>query len=234
MFFPDIRKSPFASAIMAENLLGFYTAGVDVQTFSSWEDFHYYVDDHSGYGLITQQGEKKPQYYVHQIFDILSRGQGLNVIEDEDLTMIISQSSEGVNCYDLVMWNLVPHAEKEAVEYILSNIPADELTNYKNEESMVEHMWKGKSIDGKRDKEFAIANSIHNESYMDELYKKNQEKLNSKTRLGINIPDGENIEIMFNLAIKDSLSIKEITQNNDQILFDLENNEVFYINLCVE
>jgi len=39
---------------------------------------------------------------------------------------------------------------------------------------------------------------------------------------------------MFNLAIKDSLSRKEIVQNNNQILFDLENNEVFYINLCVD
>ncbi|MDH3764343.1 MAG: hypothetical protein OER82_00845 [Nitrosopumilus sp.] len=234
VFFSDVRKSPFASAIMAENLLGFYNAEVDIQTFSSWEDFHYYVDDYSGYGLITQQGDKKPQYYVHQIFDILSRGQGLNVIEDEDLTMIVSQSSKDQNCYDLVMWNMIPHAEKEAIEYILSNVPVDELTNYQNEENITEYIWKGKSIDGKRDQEFVVANLIHNEQYMDELYKKNQEELNSKMRLGINIPDGENMEIMFNLAIKDSLNRKEIIQNNNQILFDLENNEVFYINLCME
>ena len=234
VFFSDIRKSPLASSIMAENLFGFYTSGVDIQTFSSWEDFNYYVDDYSGYGLITQQGEKKPQYYVHQVFDILSRGQGLNVIQDENLTTIISQSSEDASCYDFVMWNLIPHVEKEAVAYILTNVPIDELSKYEDEGEIIEHIWKGHSIDGKRDKEFAVANSIHNEQFMDELYKKNEDRLNSEMKVRIDLQNNVDADINFDLSIKESINRKEIVQNNGQISFNLENNEVFYMNLCVK
>ena len=233
-FQSEIRKSPFASVIMAENLLGFYKAGVDIQAFSSWEDFHYYVDDFSGYGLITQQGDKKPQYYIHQIFDKMSRGDGLAVIENESLTMVIAKIKDNPNCYDMTMWNMVPHPEKEAIEYILQTIPSKELDKYQNKEKLTSQIWKGSSPSGVYNKEFSVANAIHNEWMMEELYKKNHDKLDLERNVSINLIDSQNVDIASNIAIKEGLNQKEVVVDNSQLLFNLENNEVFYVNLCLE
>ena len=53
-------------------------------------------------------------------------------------------------------------------------------------------------------------------------------------RVNMDLQNDVEVDIVFDLSIKESVNRKEIVQNNGQISFNLQNNEVFYVNLCVK
>ena len=66
----------FEASSFAEAMTAFLQSDVDIQTMSGWEEFHG-IPSPRGFppwGMITQQGSKKPMYHVHGLFDRLSRG----------------------------------------------------------------------------------------------------------------------------------------------------------------
>jgi len=102
-----LKGSPYAAAAFAEQMLAFYQAGIDIQTYAAWEEFNRRPGPggYGPYGMITQQGVKKPQYYVHQFFDQLAQNtQGVAVVESSTPGTKAIVSKKGHRVYELLCW----------------------------------------------------------------------------------------------------------------------------------
>jgi len=103
----NIRDTPYSAAGLAEHLVAMHKAGIDMQTMAAWEDFHLRPDpkDFAPYGLITQAGRKKPEYFAHRFFDRISRDTtGVVVVKlDEGPTKAVI-SNKGGGRYDILVW----------------------------------------------------------------------------------------------------------------------------------
>jgi len=100
------RGTAYAPVRMAERLVGFREAGVDGQMMACWEEFHARPDPKHfpPWGLLTQQGHRKPEYYVHRFFDRIARdSEGIAVVRrDDGWRIVVSRKPDAV--YDLVLW----------------------------------------------------------------------------------------------------------------------------------
>ncbi len=106
-----LRGGPFSAAMTADLMLGMVAARIDAQTIACWEDFHPRLkeDGLKGYGLITQDGVKKPAFHVHRFLDRLSRDTtGIALLRPtRHRTAIVSRKKDGD--LEVVLWNSVPH-----------------------------------------------------------------------------------------------------------------------------
>ena len=100
------RGTAYAPSNMADRMVGFYEARVDAQTIACWEEFHAkpHPKHFPPWGMLTQQGHRKPSYYVHRFFDRIARGsEGVAVVKREDgWRVVVSKKAGGV--YDLILW----------------------------------------------------------------------------------------------------------------------------------
>lgn len=100
------RGTAYAPANMAERMVGFFEARVDAQTIACWEEFHRKPDPEHfpPWGMLTQQGHRKPSYYVHRFFDRIARGsEGVAIVRREGgWRAVVSRKADGV--YDLIVW----------------------------------------------------------------------------------------------------------------------------------
>ncbi len=228
------RNTPYASVIMAENFMGLYQAGIDIQTFCCLEDFHPDVEGFSGYGLITQKGEIKPTYYVHKMFDKIGNRESVFIDRNNGQTLIVAKEQSS-NCYDVALWNMIPDIKNEAIRYVLSQISSDEISrDYVDINTLKKHIWEGSSIDNKRDQVFAIANLIHNEQYNRLSFENKVNELNKVNEMEIEFLGMNSIRADSTVFIKNDITKKSLIIENNKMIFDLENNEIFYTNACVE
>jgi hypothetical protein len=102
------RDTEFAPALFAEHLAAMLEAGVDLQT-TTWEDLEAKADPkaYAPYGLITQQGRRKPEYFAYRFADRLSRNAkavGVFRAADGQTRAIVGRGANGV--YDLLLWRI--------------------------------------------------------------------------------------------------------------------------------
>ena len=104
-----LRDTVYSAVGLAEHFLALYEAGVDLQTVAAWEDFSPRPDPNgfAPYGLISQQGRKKPEFFAHRFFDRLSREtEGISVLNlDGGRTKVVVSRKQG-GCYDILLWQL--------------------------------------------------------------------------------------------------------------------------------
>ena len=97
-----------ASGAFAERMLTFHRNGIGEEFFSAWEEFNLSTpaDDEVGpWGMITQRGRKKPEFYVFKLFDRLAREQGGVAIarsSDDMLRAVVSRTAGGE--LNLLVW----------------------------------------------------------------------------------------------------------------------------------
>ncbi len=217
-----LRNTPLAAGWMAETFIELYNNAIDVHTVASWEDFDPDAWEFSGFGLITQHGEKKPVYYTHLFFDELYReSMGVSVIEDGTQNIIVSNL--GDDCYKVLFWSYEQLPHEAAYEYLLLQIPRDELAkDYQNIDILKNALKEGKSINGKRDKEFFKAQ---------EIYKKQTGKLMMTNTYDLTFD--MDIDTFSASSVKEKLLEPKITKKDNQLLFKLENAEILKLDICL-
>lgn len=103
------RQTGFTTVLMAETMANFVLGGVDLHTFSTWEDFHPEADD-GGWGLIRQGGEPRTSYLAYRAFDELTRNaEGVTLIGGELKRKSAGQwrtaiAGRGDGVYDMIFW----------------------------------------------------------------------------------------------------------------------------------
>ncbi|MHC4341263.1 MAG: hypothetical protein ACYSX0_13760 [Planctomycetota bacterium] len=102
-----MRGRPYAAHALGEMMIGFFEAGIDVQTISCWEEFHAKPDPEgfAPWGLITQQGLRKNTWHVHRFFDRVGRtSAGVAVLRKGKRTLLVSRHEDGA-IFDLLVWD---------------------------------------------------------------------------------------------------------------------------------
>lgn len=222
------RGTEIAAALSAENFVQFSKEGIDSQTFSSWEDFILAPEgDLSGWGLITQRGEKKPAFYIHEFFDTLSReSEGIEIMEIGTKKYIISKEING--CYDLIVWNSPKSGMTQAIEYLVSEIGQEDLLNAYGKDSnsaikIAEDILKGYSRTGNWDAEFSEAN---------EIYIANLNIENKVEKYEFKLDSGRELSVIKSESVKRDLRNLDVSIENRVLNFELENFEVGFIKVC--
>ena len=102
------RGTRHEATAFAETMLGLYRAGIDLQTGAPWQEFKPQPDPgfFSPWGMITQQGWKKPMFHTHRLFDRLARdSRGVTVLDSPDATSTVIVSREADDIYELIYWD---------------------------------------------------------------------------------------------------------------------------------
>lgn len=104
---PPGKNTPLEAVATAETMLALFKAGVDAQMIAAWEDFSPRPKP-SGlgpWGMITQQGYKRPIYHVHELFDRLARhSRGIATFASDDQTTKVVVSRKDRDVYELLVW----------------------------------------------------------------------------------------------------------------------------------
>ncbi|TET36250.1 MAG: hypothetical protein E3J72_09150 [Planctomycetota bacterium] len=206
------RQTGYAAGSMAEYMLGFYKAKVDIQTISCWEEFHQ-IPDPKGFapwGMITQAGRKKTPYHVHKFFDRISRGsKGVAVIEKEKGARIVV-SKKAKNEYDILLWEpKYSAALTAAIEYLKSaGMTQEDLGKYRAIDTLERFIKAGISGQEKWKDEFK------------EAQKKYREKENWKNRLSLDF-DYNRIEVLSCQSVRTALEYPQVFVYKNRLMCEL-------------
>jgi hypothetical protein len=151
-------------------MLTLYEVGVSEQFFSAWEEFNPAAPENDmvgPWGMITQQGRKKPEFYVHKLFDELSRdSQGLAVFKSKDDTTraIVSRDTDGR--YSILAWETgYPPGVMDAVQILQQNgVRPEAIDRYETMENLKSALANAKPIDAGHRTAFERARSRYEQS----------------------------------------------------------------------
>ena len=222
------RSTPMAAALMADALLAFREAGVDIQTVSAWVDFNADAGP-EGYGLITQKGEKRPVFYVHQFFDRLARDSlGMAVIKEQlenqiegSRCIIISKESDGR--YEMILWEIgYEPPTAAAIEYLLNNgLTQANLEAYGTAMAVEEAIRTGRARDENHQSKFEAAQQIYND-------------FPQRGQLYMQFPDADQIEVLSAKSVKSTFTDdKQIEVDQNKLFCPLEKFEVILLKLQI-
>jgi len=150
----------------AEYMLALYRAGVSMQTVAVWEEFtvlprpNYFPP----WGMLTNQGFRKPMFHVHTFFDRLSRGSaGIGVFESDDgrTRAVVSRKSAG--SYELIIWEMrYGRALEAAVDALRkAGLTGKDLEQYGSLEQLESAIRAGQSLNGRHKGAFRDAMEVY-------------------------------------------------------------------------
>jgi hypothetical protein len=104
-----LRNTADQASAMADLLVSFREAGVDLQTVAAWENFHPDPDS-EGYGMVRYGGERKSAYYLLRAFAAAAQdSQGIVIIREKEAApregerkLVISKKAD--DRYLILMW----------------------------------------------------------------------------------------------------------------------------------
>jgi beta-xylosidase len=166
-----------AAGGFAERMLTFYEVGVSEQFFSAWEEFNPATPENDmvgPWGMITQQGRKKPEFYVHKLFDDLSRdSQGIAIFKSQDDTTraIVSRDTDGR--YSVLAWETgYPPGVLDAVQILQQNgVRPEAIDRYETMENLKAALASAKPIDNGNRTAFERARSRYEQGAATNLIK---------------------------------------------------------------
>lgn len=159
-----------AAGAFADRMLMFYDVGVQEQFFSAWEEFNTGVpaDDSVGpWGMITQEGRKKPEFHVHKLFDELAReSQGVSVFRSADGLSRAIVSRESAERYDVLLWETGLEAGAEAaIKTLLQNgVTVDDVDRYQTFQKFVEALQSVRPLNNRHRAAFEKARVIYEQN----------------------------------------------------------------------
>jgi hypothetical protein len=117
----NLRGSDMNPVLMADSFFGFVSSDIDEETFYNLEDDfpESNPEGHRYYGLVTQQNNLRPVFYVYYLFDSVARNsQGIKLFIDDDKRIIISKRNE--SCYDIMLWTVKSLESNAEINYDIS------------------------------------------------------------------------------------------------------------------
>jgi hypothetical protein len=226
----DVRGTKSQCATMMEGYYAFWKLGITNHTWAAWEDFHYNLPN--DYGLLSRakidknKGAEKPVFWGFYYMDWLTKNtKGINVIDDIlGFKCIVSKISDTE--YRCILWNFICYPEIRARYYIMDNIPYEELMkDYKDNETIIKYIKLGKSINGKRDKEFKTANLLYKEDLIHQ---------DTKYDYQFKIPDRNITEVKDLISIRIKKTTKNCSFQRNNINMQIQNNEVVVFTIILE
>ncbi len=223
-----LKGTPWATLSFAEIMLGFYEAELDCQTFSAWEEFNAEPPIPNGfgpYGIITQQGVKKPIYHVHKYYSELAHeSRGVAVFTSSDGAARVVMSKEGGNEFDLLLW------EKGYEPPVRAALQA-----------LKDHGWTAEDVGGYGDA-MALEDAIAGEralkrSHRDALKAAAtayRNEPNRHNRLQLEFPGAKQIRVLDAEAVFLETRRPVIVTSGSRLVSDLRKNEVMWMRVRIE
>jgi hypothetical protein len=150
---------------------------VSEQFFSAWEEFNPAAPENDAigpWGMITQQGYKKPEFHVHKLFDELSRdSQGVAVFKSQDDTTraVVSRDADGL--YSIIAWETgYPPGVMDAVQVLQQNgVRPEAIDRYQTMRNLQSALSSGRPSDNANRAAFERARGRYEQSAAANLVK---------------------------------------------------------------
>ena len=161
------RGSRYEAVAFAEYMLGLYRLGESIQTVAVWEEFSRQPrpqQPFAPWGMLTDQGYKKPMFHVHRYFDRLSRDStGIAVFQSRDQRTKVVTSRKRDGSYELVLWETRYSRPLEAALKVLqqSGLDATDLKGYGTIEALQTAIRTGKARNPEHAAAFRSAAEIY-------------------------------------------------------------------------
>jgi hypothetical protein len=144
------RGSRYEPIAFAEYMVGLYELGPSIQTVAVWEEFTQKPrPGHlAPWGMLTDQGYKKPMFHVHSYFDRLSRdSRGIAMFQSPDQRTKVMVSRKRDASYELVLWEtLYPRSLEAALDVLKrSGLDAADLRQYGDIDALESAIRSGKA-----------------------------------------------------------------------------------------
>ena len=222
---PFVKGTPYAAAVFVQYMRAFYQAGIDLQTFGAWEEFSSeppVPDGFGPWGLITQQGERKPVFYVHKFFDRLSRDSaGIAMLDSADRQVNVVVSKKGDDVYELLVSTLGNEAPLvAAIGYLKANgVSSEAFKAYGEIEQLEQAIRTATPLSPSHRKVFKAARDIY-----DEHAKKPRSTV-------LQFANAGRLEVLDAQSVKTALRKPEVYTQGNQLVCDLAKYEVMWLRI---
>ncbi len=216
-----VRDSRRAAVGLAEHFLTMHESGVDMQTIC-WEDIEAKPNpsEYAPYGLITQLGRKKPEYYAYRFFDRLSRdltGVGVVRRRDDSTVCLIGRKSDG--SFDLLFWQAGPDEALSAAVASLktSGLSAADIGKYGGTSQLERAVRNGRAASDRHRDAFALARKVY------------QERSTAVRNQSVRILGHSGVEVTLAQSVKFALEPKRVATEGDLLSFELPQYELLWV-----
>jgi len=222
----NLRGSRYAAATAADYFVRFQRMKLGMQTVAAWVDFNPRpaMHDYSPYGLLTQQGYKRPEYFTHKLFDRMSRdSHGIATIEYPELGATAVVSQKGAGEYDILLWFRDDREPMHAVTTILEGkgISRKDLKDYGSEAQLMDAVLHVKPERRRWTEAFRTARDIF-------LGHRGQ-----PVAVQLHFPGSERVHVQSAQSVTTSLSQKAVFAVDNKIAFDLRPFELCRIRVSL-
>jgi hypothetical protein len=209
---------------MAEAMLAFYRARVDVQTIACWEAFHRFPDHgfFAPWGMITQQGRKKPMFHVHKFYDRLSRdSHGIAVVErpgktryDGHRRVVVSKKRDGT--LELLVWETgyAPRLAAALAHLAAAGMERSDFKPFGSMAGLEEAIRAGRAREAKWRTAFQEARELYDA------------RKRWKNRVVLAFPEGTAVDVVRAEAILLDLTEKPVIASGNRLGLALDRGEV--------
>jgi hypothetical protein len=221
------RGSRYEAVAFAEYMAGLHRLGPSIQTVAVWEEF--VQKPRPGYlapwGMLTDQGYKKPMFHVHSYFDRLSRAStGIAAFEspDQRTRVIVSRKRNGT--YELVLWETRHPRPLEAALDVLkqSGLDGADLSRYGSIDALESAIRAGQA----RDRSHAVAFRKAAEVY--------GATPTSGDALALRFPGAKRLRVISTEAVGIRPSGPPVFTSGGDLLVNLPRGEVMWIRLAAD
>lgn len=221
------RGSQNEAVAFAEYMLALYRSGVAIQTVAVWEEFT--VQPRPKYlppwGMLTNQGFKKPMFYVHAFFDRLSRNsEGIAVFESDDKRTKVVASRKGDGSYELVVWEsrFSPPLEAALKTLREMEVATPDLKRYGSIEQLEKAIRDGKAL--KQEHSSAFRRSS-------EVYRDNQHVASS---VSLRFAGAHQLRVTASEAVGVRSVGRQVFTNGPDLVANLPRSEIMWLRIEVD
>ncbi len=221
-----LRNTADQASAMADLLVSFREAGVDLQTVAAWENFHPDPDS-EGYGMVRYGGERKPAYHLLGAFAAAAQdSKGIVVLREKEAApregerkLVISKKADDE--YLILMWEngFDPPTAAAIANLVENGFPETRFQDYGSLLAVERAIQTGLSKDPNDRELFGAARKVY-ETYP------------TRTRLaGLEIAGTDEIEIIEAIGIKDDVRMVPARVTGNVITLQLDKREVLRLEL---
>ncbi|MCP5155949.1 MAG: hypothetical protein H6983_17390 [Ectothiorhodospiraceae bacterium] len=217
---PAGKNTDLEAVSFAETMLGLYDAGVSFHTVAAWEEFASVPrpGQPGGWGMITQQGTRKPMFHVHAFFDRVGRGSlGVARLPDDDPKVRGLVSSRGDGVYDLIAWEFGYEPPMRAALEVLARrgLKEADFKPYVSQSLLEQAIVEAKPLDRRHADAFEAAREAY------------RARAGERNVIALRFPGTRGVEILEHEVVGPSGLVKRtVTGAGDRLVAEVSPNEV--------
>jgi hypothetical protein len=223
----SVRDTAISAVSLAEHFVAMCDAGVDFQTLACWEEVSRTPNPEglAPYGLITQQGRKKPEYFAYRFFDRLSRyTAGISILKlpDARTTVVVSKKADGR--YDLLAWRSeLGEAMAAAVDHLKrAGFTRKDSARYADLNELERAIQTGKAREPRWRKAMAEARQVY------------LEHKRAISMLQLEFAGKARVNVVGAQSVKSNLTQKRVYTSGNVLACDLEAGELLRLQIQTE